>query len=79
MKKILILLIPAILLVSCKEDESSSSAGEDRDLVSVSVSRSYGWETGDRINVNGQVSDPLPLAGDGAEAVFSVPSVGAPW
>ena len=79
MKKILILLIPAILLVSCKEDESSSSAGEDRDLVSVSVSRSAGWEAGDRINVNGQVSDPLPLAGDGAEATFNVPSVGAPW
>ncbi|MBR6054360.1 MAG: hypothetical protein IKP46_03370 [Bacteroidales bacterium] len=78
MRKALILLIPIALLLSCKGEGTSSSSGDGRDMMIVAVSRSAGWDAGERINVNGEVSDPLTQTLEGVAAAFSVPSTGAP-
>ena len=78
MRKALILLIPIVLLLSCREEEKPVPSGDDRDLMTVTVSRSSKWAAGERINVNGEVSDPLPQALEEATAAFSVPSTKAP-
>ena len=78
MRRFLILLIPFALLLSCREEGTPAPSGDDRDMMTVTVSRSAGWAAGERINVNGEVSDPLSQALEEAAAVFSVPSTGAP-
>lgn len=78
MRKALILLIPIVILLSCREKGIPVPSGDDRDLMTVTVSRSAGWAAGERINVNGEVSDPLSQALEEATAAFSVPSTKAP-
>lgn len=79
MKRDLTLLIPLVLLFSCRGEESVQPSADDRNMVTVSVSRSSGWAEGERISVNGNISDPLPEAIEEAETAFSVPATVAPY
>lgn len=79
MKKESILLIPLVLLFACKGEKSVQPSVDDRDMVTVTVSRNSGWNEGERISVNGKVSDPLPESLEEAEAAFKVPATGAPY
>ena len=76
---ILYILLPAALLVSCSEKEGSVAPDGKKDLISITVSRSGQWEAGEKISVNGAVSEPLGEAVQQAEAVFDITPVSAPW
>ena len=76
----LYILMMSALLAACTEKENGSEAGGgDKDLIQVTVSRSSGWTKGDRINVNGQISEALAADAPGISTVFDVAPVEAPW
>ncbi|MBR6003081.1 MAG: hypothetical protein IK045_09520 [Bacteroidales bacterium] len=80
MKRFAYMIMVSALLAACGEkDNGGQAGGGDKELIQISVSRNTGWAKGDRINVNGQISEALPADADGNSVVFGIAPVAAPW
>ena len=80
MKRIAYIIMVSALLAACGEKENGGQAGgSDKQLMQISVSRAAGWTKGERINVNGQISEALSADAEGNSAVFDITPAAAPW
>lgn len=74
-----IIMVSALLAACTEKEKGGQGGGGGKDLIQISVSRNTDWAKGDRINVNGQISEALLSDAEGASAVFDIAPTESPW